>query len=223
MAAFKYWISGGLIRDPRSAIYFLGMLTAVALFLMFYLWQITAAYAAIQNNLATETTYFSLRGRVLRSGASAAGAWKTYLNDDKGFEFKYPAAWTFDDRVANNIVVTPGRPRGLSESDQLKIGDTWPSFRVTIYPNSKGLSAAAYYDRITAPRLRDDIEHGAVEVSLGGRSAMQFTELGVTERWFYLIGSDTQMFEFSFDVDPPSAFGELEDTFDAMVRSVVIK
>lgn len=218
----RYWISGGLIRDPRSAIYFLGMLTAVGLFLAFYLWQITAAYSAIQNNIAGQPSYFSLRGRVLR-GEASAGVWKTYMDDDKGFEFKYLGTWNFDDSVAQNIVVTPGGPRSLSESDQLKIGDAWPSFRVTTYPNARGLSAPAYYERVTAPRLRDDVEHGAIEVSLAGRSAMQFTELGMTERRFYLIGNNERMFEISFDTNPPSAFGDLEDTFEAMVRSVVIK
>ena len=52
---------------------------------------------------------------------------------------------------------------------------------------------------------------------------MQFTDLGVTERRFYLVGSDEQMLEVSFDVDPPSVFGDIGDTFDAMARSVVIR
>ena len=163
-----------------------------------------------------------LRGQVLR-GEASTGVWKTYVDDDKGFEFKYPSTWTFDDRVAQNIVVTPGGPRSLGESDRLKIGDTWPNFRITAYPNSRGLSAPAYYERVTAPRLRDDVEHGAIETSLGGRSAIQFTELGVTERRFYLVGNDERMFELSFDTDPPSVFGDIGDTFEAMVRSVVLQ
>lgn len=222
MARVKYWISGGLIRDPRSAIYFLGMLTASALFLIFYLWQVTAAYSAIQLNLASQSTYFMLRGQVLRSEASS-GVWKTFVNDDMGFEFKYPTSWTFDDRIPQNIVITPGGPRSLSESERLKIGDTWPNFRITVYPNSRGLSAPEYYERITAPRLRDDIEHGAIEESLNGRTVMRFTELGATERQFYLVGNNVRMLELSYDVNPPSVFGEIEDTFEAMARSVVVR
>jgi|SRR3989344_7837348 len=222
MARVKYWIAGGLIRDPRSAIYLLGILTAVALFLVFYLWQVTAAYSAIQNSLVNESTYFSFGGRVLH-GEVVAGVWKTHADDGVGFEFKYPANWILDDRSASSVVVSPGGPRSLNESDRLKIGDAWPNFRITVYPNGRGLDPIAYYERVTAPGLRDDVEHGAIEVSLGGRSAVQFTDLGVTERRFYLVGSDEQMLEVSFDVDPPSVFGDIEDTFDAMARSVVIR
>ncbi len=221
LVKFKYWLSGGLIRDPRSAIYFLGMLTATGLFLVFYLWQITAAYSAIQNNLVNEATYFSLRGNVLRAGA--ASVWKTYVDEGGSFEFKYPANWSFDDRVAGNITVTPGGPRNLDASDELKLGNAWPHFRITFYPNSRGLTAQEYYDRVTAPRLRDDVEHAPIGVSLGGRSAVQFIELGVTERRHYLVGNEARMLEFSFDTDPPSVFGDIENTFEAMMRSVVVR
>lgn len=220
-AKFKYWLSGGLIRDPRSAIYFLGMLTAAALFLVFYLWQVTAAYSAIQNNLVNEATYFRLRGNVLRAGA--ASVWKTYVDDGGSFEFKYPANWIFDDRIAGNITVTPGGPRSLDASDELKLGDAWPHFRVTVYQNARGLTAQEYYERVAAPRLRDDVEHVPIGVSLGGRSAVQFIELGITERRHYLVGNEARMLELSFDTDPPSVFGDISDTFEAMMRSVVVR
>jgi hypothetical protein len=217
----RYWLSGGLIRDPRSAIYFLGMLTATGLFLVFYLWQVTSAYSAIQNNLLSEPTYFLLRGRILRG--EAAGTWKTFVDDSGRFEFTYPANWTFDDRVAQNITVTPNGPRSLDASDELKLGDAWPHFRVTVYPNTRAFGAMEYYERVTAPRLRDDVEHAPIEVSLGGRSAVQYIELGITERRHYLVGSDTLMLELSYDTDPPSAFGDVRSAFEAMVRSFTVR
>lgn len=60
-AKLKYWLSGGLISDSRSAIYFLATLTAVAGFIVFYAWQLVVTYAAIDQSLPAGRVYRSVR------------------------------------------------------------------------------------------------------------------------------------------------------------------